>query len=94
MFEDRFWSLTMKKNPSLVCVLRVCIVTFTILCCIIQNPFIGGIFHWKLKPENKLEVKVLHSYDCLYSFLLKFCMDFFLLCFCIFSQQMVCLLPH
>lgn len=72
MFEDRFWSLTMKENPSLVCVLRVCIVTF-ILCCTIQNPFIGGIFNWKLKPEMKL----LHSYDCLYSFLLEFSMDFF-----------------
>lgn len=78
MFEDRFWSVTMKKNLYLVCVLRVCMVTFTILCCIIQNPFIGGIFNWKLKPENKPEVKLLHSYDCLYSFLLlKFSMDVF-----------------
>lgn len=34
--------------------------------------------NWKLKPENNPEVKLLCSYDCLYSFLLlKFSMDFF-----------------
>lgn len=73
-----FWSVNINKNHSLVCVLQVCIVAFTILLCIIQKPFIGGILNWKLKPENKPEVKLLHSYDCLYSFLLlKFSRDFF-----------------
>lgn len=73
-----FWSVNINKNHSLVCVLQVCIVAFTILLCIIQKPFIGGILNWKLKPENKPEVKLLHSYDCLYSFLLlKFSMVFF-----------------
>lgn len=58
-----------KQNPSLICVLRVCIVAFTILACIIWKPFIGGILNWKLKPEDKPELKLLHSYYCLYSFL-------------------------
>lgn len=84
-----------KQNPSLICVFRVCIVAFTILACIIQKPFIGGILNWKLKPENKPEVKLLHSCYCLYSFLPpKFHIYFFLLCFCISPQRMGCLLNH
>lgn len=83
-----------KQNP-LVCVLRVRIVAFTILTCIIRKPFIGGILNWKLKPENKLEVKLRYSSYCLYSFLPpKFHIYFFLLCFCISPQRMGCLLPH
>lgn len=42
-----------------------------------QKPLIGGILNWKLKPQNRPEVKLLQSYY-LYSFpLLKFSMDFF-----------------
>lgn len=49
-----------KQNPSSVCVLRVCIVAFKILACVIWKPFRGGILNQKLKPENKLDVKLLH----------------------------------
>jgi len=53
-----------KQNPSRVCVLRVHVVAFTILACVIWKPSIGGVLNWKLKPENKTEVKLLHSYYC------------------------------
>lgn len=84
-----------KQNPSLVCILRIRIVAFARLACTIWKPFIGDILNWKLKRENKPEVKLLHSYYCLYSFLPpKFHIYFFLLCFCISPQWMGCLLPH
>lgn len=84
-----------KQSPSSVCVLRVCIVAFKILACVIWKPFTGGILNRKLKPENKPEVKLLHSCYCLYFFLPpKFHIYFFLSYFCVSSQWVQCLLPH
>lgn len=74
--ENKCLKIGSNVSTLLVCVFRVCMVAFTILPCVIQKPVIGGILNWKLKSENKPEVKLLHSY-CLYSFPpLKFTMDF------------------
>lgn len=82
-----------KQNLSLVCILGVLIVAFTIVASVIWEPFIGHILKLKQKTNQKWD-----SYTPIVAYI-----PFFLLCFAyifsfffffwIFPQQMECLLP-
>lgn len=55
-----------KQNLSLVCILGVHIVAFTIVASVI---WVFHRTHFKVKTENKPKMRLLHSDCCLYSFL-------------------------